>query len=91
MGTTDRYGMSAQRLELLDDVMRKRYVDSGLLPGFHVMIHRDGEVAHDSLVGIRQLKSDAAGETDAKRTAAGLKEVARPSGRRIERQCRRAS
>jgi len=56
MGTAESAGLSSSRLALLDRVMRERYVDSGLLPGFHVMIHRDGQLAHDSMVGMMDLE-----------------------------------
>jgi CubicO group peptidase (beta-lactamase class C family) len=52
MATAERVGLSSERLALLDRVMKARYVDTGMLPGFHTMIHRDGELAHDSCVGL---------------------------------------
>jgi CubicO group peptidase (beta-lactamase class C family) len=56
MGTPESVGLSSQRLALLDRVMKERYVDSGQLPGFHVMVYRNGRVAHSSLVGSMDLE-----------------------------------
>src|ERR1700753_3111067 len=44
-------GMSAARLERLDQVMKHRYVDGGYLPGFITQIYRKGELAHTGIVG----------------------------------------
>jgi CubicO group peptidase (beta-lactamase class C family) len=51
-----RAGLSSSRLARLDQTMKERYVDTGMLPGFHVMICRDGELAHDSRVGMMDLE-----------------------------------
>ena len=56
MATAERAGLSSERLALLDRVMQERYVDSGMLPGFHTMIYRDGDLAHDSCVGMMDIE-----------------------------------
>jgi CubicO group peptidase (beta-lactamase class C family) len=56
MTTAERVGLSSERLALLDRVMKERYVDSATLPGFHAMIYRDGELAHDSCVGMMDIE-----------------------------------
>lgn len=64
MSVAERVGMSSSRLALLDRVMKERYVDSGLLPGFHVMVCRDGEIAHDSRVGMMDVERGKAVRED---------------------------
>jgi CubicO group peptidase (beta-lactamase class C family) len=44
-------GLSASRLARLDKVMKRRYVDSGLLPGLLTMIYRRGVLAHTGMSG----------------------------------------
>lgn len=44
-------GLSKQRLARLDDVMRRRYVDTGRLPGILTMVCRGGEIAHLGMAG----------------------------------------
>ena len=44
-------GMSAKRLETLDRVMTKRYVEGGLVSGYQTLIYRRGQIVHGSLVG----------------------------------------
>jgi CubicO group peptidase (beta-lactamase class C family) len=44
-------GLSASRLARLDEVMKRRYVDSGLLPGLLTMIYRRGVLAHTGMSG----------------------------------------
>jgi CubicO group peptidase (beta-lactamase class C family) len=44
-------GLSAPRLARLDEVMRRRYVDSGRLPGLLTMVYRRGELAHTGMAG----------------------------------------
>jgi len=58
MGVAESVGLSSERLALLDRVMAERYVDTGTLPGFHVVVYRDGTLAHDSLVGRMDLERD---------------------------------
>ncbi|MGH7046257.1 MAG: serine hydrolase domain-containing protein [Stellaceae bacterium] len=44
-------GMSSARLTRLDDVMKRRYVDSGYLPGMLTYIYRKGHLVHTGLCG----------------------------------------
>lgn len=49
-------GLSAARLARLDDVMRRRYVDTGQLPGLMTMIYRRGQLVHTGLAGHMDLE-----------------------------------
>ena len=49
-------GLSAKRLARLDEVMRRRYVDTGKLPGLMTMIYRRGQLAHTGLSGHMDLE-----------------------------------
>jgi CubicO group peptidase (beta-lactamase class C family) len=49
-------GLSSARLERLDAVMKKRYVDSGELPGLITQIYRKGELAHTGISGHADLE-----------------------------------
>jgi CubicO group peptidase (beta-lactamase class C family) len=49
-------GFSAQRLTRLDEVMKRRYVDSGQLPGLLTMIHRRGKLVHTGMSGHMDLE-----------------------------------
>jgi CubicO group peptidase (beta-lactamase class C family) len=44
-------GMSSARLTRLDEVMRRRYVDGGYLPGMLVQVHRKGHLVHTGVCG----------------------------------------
>jgi CubicO group peptidase (beta-lactamase class C family) len=44
-------GMSSARLARLDDVMKRRYVDGGYLPGLLAHVYRRGQLVHTSLCG----------------------------------------
>ena len=44
-------GMSSARLARLDEVMKRRYVEGGYLPGMLTYIWRNGELVHTSLCG----------------------------------------
>jgi CubicO group peptidase (beta-lactamase class C family) len=44
-------GLSSTRLAKLDEVMTRRYVDGGLLPGLLTMVYRRGRVAHIGMSG----------------------------------------
>jgi CubicO group peptidase (beta-lactamase class C family) len=41
-----------------------RYVDDGRLPGWHILIHRDGEPVYDEIHGRRDLEADLPVERD---------------------------
>jgi CubicO group peptidase (beta-lactamase class C family) len=49
-------GLSGQRLARLDDVMKRRYVDSGRLPGLLTMVYRRGALAHTGMSGQMDLE-----------------------------------
>jgi CubicO group peptidase (beta-lactamase class C family) len=44
-------GMSSARLERLDEVMKRRYVDGGYLPGMLTYVYRRGELVHTNMAG----------------------------------------
>ncbi len=49
-------GMSAARLARLDEVMAKRYVDGGYLPGLLTMVSRRGKIVHVGMSGHMDLE-----------------------------------
>ena len=49
-------GLSASRLARLDEVMRRRYVDSGHLPGLLTMVYRRGQLVHTGMSGQMDLE-----------------------------------
>jgi CubicO group peptidase (beta-lactamase class C family) len=51
-------GLSASRLARLDEVMKRRYVDPGHLPGLLTMVYRRGELAHTGMSGSMDLERD---------------------------------
>jgi len=44
-------GLSSARLARLDEVMKRRYVDGGYLPGMLTYVYRKGELAHTAMCG----------------------------------------
>ena len=44
-------GLSSARLKRLDEVMNRRYVEAGYLPGLLTYVYRKGELVHTSLAG----------------------------------------
>jgi CubicO group peptidase (beta-lactamase class C family) len=44
-------GMSSARLARLDEVMKRRYVDGGYLPGMLTYVYRKGQLVHTGLCG----------------------------------------
>jgi CubicO group peptidase (beta-lactamase class C family) len=48
--------MSRARLARLDEVMKRRYVDSGQLPGILTQVHRKGELVHTGMAGQMDLE-----------------------------------
>jgi hypothetical protein len=42
-------GMSSARLARLDEVMQRRYVDSGYLPGVLTYVYRGGQLVHTGI------------------------------------------
>ena len=53
---TNTTGMSAERLARLDAVMKRRYVDGGMLPGLLTLVHRGGELVHTGMSGHMDLE-----------------------------------
>jgi len=49
-------GLSSSRLARLDDVMQRRYVDTGHLPGLLTMVYRRGTLAHTGMSGHMDLE-----------------------------------
>jgi CubicO group peptidase (beta-lactamase class C family) len=58
-------GLSPARLTRLDEVMKRRYVDTGDLPGLMTMIYRRGELAHVGMSGQIDLERGTAMREDA--------------------------
>ena len=58
-------GMSSARLARLDDVMKRRYVDSGYLPGMLTYVYRKGELVHTGLCGRMDIERDRPMREDA--------------------------
>lgn len=58
-------GLSASRLARLDEVMRRRYVDSGHLPGVLTMVYRRGALAHIGMSGHMDLERGKSMREDA--------------------------
>jgi CubicO group peptidase (beta-lactamase class C family) len=56
MARAENAGLSSARLALLDRIMKEKYVDTGMLPGFQTLIFRDGEIAHENRVGLMDLE-----------------------------------
>src|SRR6266571_3630137 len=58
-------GMSSARLARLDEVMKRRYVDGGYLPGLLTYVYRKGQLVHTGICGEmdlergRQMREDA--------------------------------
>src|SRR5712664_4030381 len=44
-------GMSSARLARLDDLMKRRYVDGGYLPGLLTYVYRKGHLVHTGICG----------------------------------------
>jgi CubicO group peptidase (beta-lactamase class C family) len=52
----EKVGLSSARLKRLDEVMKRRYVDAGYLPGLLTYVYRKGQLAHTSLCGHMDLE-----------------------------------
>ncbi len=52
----EQIGLSASRLKRVDEVMNRRYVDSGRLPGILTMVYRRGNLAHVGMAGHMDLE-----------------------------------
>ena len=49
-------GMSSARLARLDEVMKRRYVDEGYLPGILTQIYRKGHLVHTGICGVMDIE-----------------------------------
>src|SRR6266581_1866991 len=58
-------GMSSARLARLDEVMKRRYVDSGYLPGLLTHVYRRGQLVHTGLCGQIDIERGKAMREDA--------------------------
>jgi CubicO group peptidase (beta-lactamase class C family) len=58
-------GMSSARLARLDEVMKRRYVDSGYLPGVLTYVYRKGHLAHTGMCGRMDIEPDKPMREDA--------------------------
>ena len=56
MTKAQKAGFSAARLARLDEVMKARYVDSGMLPGLLTQVFRRGELVHTGMSGHMDLE-----------------------------------
>ena len=61
----EKGGMSAARLARLDDVMKRRYVDTGYLPGMLTYIFRKGQLVHTGMYGQMDIERGRAMREDA--------------------------
>jgi CubicO group peptidase (beta-lactamase class C family) len=52
----EAFGLSALRLARLDEVMKRRYVDTGRLPGLLTMVYRRGMLAHTGMSGYMDIE-----------------------------------
>lgn len=58
-------GLSSARLKRLDEVMKRRYVDGGYLPGLLTYVYRKGRLVHAGLCGRMDLERDTPMREDA--------------------------
>lgn len=64
MNRAEKLGFSTERLKRIDQFLQERYIDTGRLPGAQLLIARRGELAHEALVGLRDVERGQAVETD---------------------------
>jgi CubicO group peptidase (beta-lactamase class C family) len=58
-------GFSSARLARLDEVMKRRYVDGGFLPGLLTYVYRKGQLVHTGLCGHMDIERDKKMREDA--------------------------
>src|ERR1700751_6235394 len=58
-------GMSSARLARLDEVMKRRYVDGGYLPGMLTYVYRKGQLVHTGMCGRMDVERDRPMREDA--------------------------
>ena len=61
----ERAGLSMARLKTLDQVMKERYVDTGLLPGIITQVCRKGEIVHTGMSGVMDIARNKKMQEDA--------------------------
>jgi CubicO group peptidase (beta-lactamase class C family) len=61
----EQVGLSTARLARLDEVMKRRYVDGGYLPGLITQIWRRGQLVHTGMAGRMDLERDKPMREDA--------------------------
>ena len=64
MGKAAKLGFSKERLGRIDAFLRERYVEPGRLAGAQLLIARRGEIAHEALIGLRDVERGKPIETD---------------------------
>ena len=64
-------GMSSARLARLDEVMKRRYVDGGYLPGMLTYVYRKGHLVHTGISGYIDIERDGRTVRADSNTAAG--------------------
>jgi CubicO group peptidase (beta-lactamase class C family) len=65
MTKPETVGMSSARLKRLDEVMTRRYVDGGYLPGILTYVYRKGQLVHTGLAGQMDIARGKAMREDA--------------------------
>jgi CubicO group peptidase (beta-lactamase class C family) len=65
MPKPEALGLSSARLARLDELMKRRYVDGGDLPGLITQVYRRGELAHTGIAGHMDLERGTAMREDA--------------------------
>src|SRR5436305_7980734 len=58
-------GMSSARLRRLDEMMKRRYVDGGYLPGMLTHVYRKGHLVHTGISGSMDIERDKPMREDA--------------------------
>jgi len=65
MTKPETVGMSSARLARLDEVMKRRYVDGGYLPGLLTYVYRKGQLVHTGMSGRMDIERSKAMREDA--------------------------
>lgn len=65
MAKPETVGMSSARLKRLDEVMKRRYVDGGYLPGMLTYVYRKGQLVHTGMCGQMDIERGKAMREDA--------------------------
>src|SRR5262249_8740486 len=65
MARPEAVGFSSSRLKTLDQVIKSRYVESGIFPGTLTQIYRKGECVHTSAIGVMDMERNKPMRDDA--------------------------